>query len=73
MRKQLMAVVTIAALAGGCREADRDTGAIDNERSGADTLIQSETIKDTTIVTADTSIDVDTVERTDNIDDDEKE
>jgi hypothetical protein len=69
MRKQLMAVVAIAALAGGCREADRDTGAVDNERSGADTLIESETIKDTTVITADTSIDVDTVEKTDNIDD----
>ncbi len=68
MWKQVAAFLVIGALAGGCREADRDTGALDNERAGADTIIESETIRDTTIVTADTSIDVDTVEQTDNID-----
>ena len=68
MLKQLAVVLAIGALSGGCREADRDTGAVDNERAGADTMIESETIKDTTIVTADTSIDVDTVKETDNID-----
>ena len=31
--------------------------------------ITSETVKDTTVITADTSIDVDTVKQTDNIDD----
>ena len=69
MRKQLTAALAIVALSGACREADRDTGAIDNDRSGTDTLVQSETVKDTTVITADTSIDVDTVEQTDNIDD----
>ncbi|HEU4525885.1 MAG TPA: hypothetical protein VFR62_12740 [Gemmatimonadales bacterium] len=69
MRKQLAAALAIVALSGACREADRDTGAIDNDRSGTDTVVQSETVKDTTVITADTSIDVDTVEQTDNIDD----
>jgi hypothetical protein len=69
MRKQLAAALAIVVLSGACREADRDTGAIDNDRSGTDTVVQSETVKDTTVITADTSIDVDTVEQTDNIDD----
>ena len=73
MRKQLTAVLAFVALSAGCREADRDTGAADNERSGADTLIESETIRDTTIVTADTTIDVDTVKKTDNIDDSDRD
>ena len=41
----------------------------DHDRSGVDTLVESETVKDTTVVTADTSIDVDTVKKTDNIED----
>lgn len=69
MRKQLATLLTLVALSGGCRPADRDTGSLDNDRSGTDTMVRSETIKDTTIVTADTSIDVDTVKKTDNIDD----
>ena len=70
MRKHLAVVWALVALSGACRDADRDTGALDdNDRAGADTLIESETVRDTTIVTADTSIDVDTVEKTDNIDD----
>jgi hypothetical protein len=69
MRKQLAAILAIVALSGACREADRDTGAADTDRSGVDTMVESETVKDTTVVTADTSIDVDTVEKTDNIED----
>ena len=69
MRKQLAAGLVLVALVAGCRQADRDTGELDNERAGADTIVESETVKDTTVVTADTSIDVDTVEKTDNIDD----
>jgi hypothetical protein len=70
MRKQLAVILTMAALAGACNERrDRDTGALDNERSGTDTVVQSETVKDTTVIEADTSIDVDTVKQTDNIDD----
>jgi hypothetical protein len=68
MRK-LTAILAVVALLGGCREADRDTGALDDDRSGADTIVESETVKDTTVVEADTSIDVDTVEKTDNIED----
>lgn len=66
MRK-LAVVLAMVAMSAACREADRNAGAADNERVGADTMIESETIKDTTIVTADTSIDVDTVKETDNI------
>jgi len=70
MRKQLAFMLTVAALSVGCKEADRDTdtGAVD-ARDGVDTMVTSETVKDTTVVTADTSIDVDTVKQTDNIDD----
>jgi hypothetical protein len=70
MRK-LAAILAIVALSGACKEADRDTGAADadHDRSGVDTLVESETVKDTTVVTADTSIDVDTVKKTDNIED----
>ncbi len=69
--KKLAAALAVVAVLGGCdrKDADRDTGALDNERSGVDTSIRSSTIKDTTIVRADTSIDVDTVKNTDNIDD----
>jgi len=71
MRKQLAALLAIVALSGACNnpDRDRDTGAVDNDRSGTDTVVQSETVKDTTVITADTSIDVDTVKKTDNIDD----
>lgn len=68
--KKLAAALAVMALLGGCdRTADRDTGALDNERSSTDTVVQSSTIKDTTVVQADTSIDVDTVKKTDHIDD----
>jgi hypothetical protein len=55
---------------GACREADRDTGALDEDRVGVDTIVESETVKDTAVVRADTTIDVDTLEKTDNIEDD---
>lgn len=73
MLKQLGLVLAVAALSGACREADRETGSLDNERSGVDTVVESETIKDTTIVRADTSIDVDTLKHTDNLDDENEE
>jgi hypothetical protein len=57
MLKQLAIALAIVALAGACKPADRDTGAV--ERSGADTVVRSETVRDTTVVEADTSIDVD--------------
>jgi hypothetical protein len=64
MLKQLAVAMAIVALAGGCKPADRDTGAVDNDRSGVDTAVQSTTVKDTTVVEADTSIDVDTTKQT---------
>ncbi len=69
--KKLAAALAVIAVLGGCdrKNADRDTGALDNDRVGVDTTFQSSKIKDTTIVKADTSIDVDTVKQTDNIDD----
>jgi hypothetical protein len=72
MRTQLAVLLAIVALSGACKESDRDTGAVDNDRSGTDTLVQSETVKDTTVIQADTSIDVDTVKKTDNIDEADK-
>lgn len=70
MRKQLGLLLAVGALSMGCGDAgDRDTGAVDDDRTGADTTITAETVRDTTIVTADTAIDVDTVKKTDNIDD----
>jgi hypothetical protein len=71
---KLAAALAVVALLGGCdrKDADRDTGALDNDRSGVDTAVQSSTVKDTTIIKADTSIDVDTIKKTDNIDDSKK-
>ena len=66
--KKLAAALAVVALLGACeRKAADDTGALDRERSGMDTTIRSSSIKDTTVVKADTSIDVDTVKKTDNI------
>jgi hypothetical protein len=67
MRKQLAAGLAIVALLGGCKKADRDTGALNDDRAGVDTSIKSGTIKDTTVVKADTNIDVDTLKKTDHI------
>ena len=71
MRK-LAAGLAIVALIGGCKKADRDTGALDRERSGVDTAIQSGAVKDTTVMKADTNVDVDTVSKTDHIKKDSK-
>ena len=68
MLKQLAVTLVVVALAGACKPADRDTGAVDNDRSGTDTMVNSETVKDTTVVQADTSIDVDTTKQTDHAD-----
>ena len=62
MLKQLAGLLAIVALSGACRETDRETGARD--RSGVDTLVESETVRDTTVVEADTNIDVDTTKKT---------
>jgi hypothetical protein len=69
MLTKLAAGLAVVAVLGACEPAaNRETGAADRDRSGTDTMIESSTIKDTTVVQADTSIDVDTVEKTDNID-----
>jgi ABC-type uncharacterized transport system auxiliary subunit len=70
--KKLAAALAVIALLGGCdrKDADHDTGALD--RAGTDTTVQSSTVRDTTVVKADTSIDVDTVKKTDHIDDKKK-
>ena len=66
--KKLAATLAVVALLGACeRKADHDTGALDNDRSGVDTSIKSSSVKDTTVVKADTTIDVDTLKKTDNI------
>jgi hypothetical protein len=70
MRSTLAALFALALVAG-CenRRADNDTGeaAEAGERSGVDTLIETERVRDTTVVRADTSIDVDTIKDTDHI------
>ena len=63
MLTKLAAGLAVVALLGACeRPADRETGAAD--RSGTDTMVQSSTVRDTTVVRADTNIDVDTVKQT---------
>jgi hypothetical protein len=71
MLSKLAAGLAIMALAGACKPADRnaDTGAVDNERSGVDTVVNSETVRDTAVVQKDTTIDVDTLKKTDHIED----
>jgi len=66
MLTKLAAGLAVVALLGACeRPADRETGAADRDRAGVDTMVQSSTVKDTTVVRADTNIDVDTVKQTD--------
>jgi type IV pilus biogenesis protein CpaD/CtpE len=67
MRTKLVAAIALLALAGCTKKADRETGAMGNDRSGTDTTIESSRIKDTTVVKKDTSINVDTVKKTDHI------
>jgi hypothetical protein len=67
MRIMLAAVATLALL-GGCKK-NGETGSLDRDRSGTDTVITSSRVKDTTVVKADTSIDVDTTKKTEHIKD----
>jgi hypothetical protein len=67
MTTKLAAGLAMMALLGGCQKRDTDTGALDKDRAGVDTIIQSDRVKDTTVVKADTNIDVDTLKKTDNI------
>jgi hypothetical protein len=62
MRAWLGALGVLALLAGCDRRHDREVS-----RSGIDTIIRSSTVKDTTIVHADTSVDVDTLRKTSHI------
>ena len=66
MRTWLMALCVFGGPAACERRADREAGAADadRDRSGIDTIVRTEKVKDTTIVRADTSIDVDTVKQT---------
>ncbi len=64
---KIAAALALVAVLGGCQKRDADTGALDKDRAGIDTVIQSSRVKDTTIVKADTTIDVDTLKKTDNI------
>ena len=62
MRTWLGALGVLAVLVGCDRRHDQEA-----TRSGADTIIRSSTVKDTTIVRADTAVDVDTVSKTNHI------
>ena len=65
-----MALLSLAlGLVAGCenRRGDAETGEADGDRTGVDTVITSDRIQDTTVIRADTSIDVDTVKTTDHI------
>lgn len=68
MHTKLAAALTVMALLGGCAKKDADTGAMNNDRAGVDTIVKSDAVKDTTVVKADTNIDVDTLKKTDHID-----
>jgi hypothetical protein len=67
MTTKLATALAMMALLGGCQKRDTDTGALDQDRAGVDTVVQSGTVKDTAVVKADTNIDVDTLKETDNI------
>jgi hypothetical protein len=67
MTTKLAAALAVIALLGGCQKRDTDTGALDRDRACVDTVVQSNAVKDTTVVKADTNIDVDTLKKTDNI------
>lgn len=68
MRNTLAALFALAVMTG-CdnRRADTETGAAERDRVGVDTLIETQRVRDTTVVRADTTIDVDTIKETDHI------
>ena len=67
MNTKLAAALAVMALLGGCAKKDSDTGAMRNDRAGVDTMVKSGTVKDTTVVKADTNVNVDTLKKTDHI------
>jgi hypothetical protein len=62
MKTWLAGVGVLVVLAGCDRREGREV-----TRSGTDTIIRSATVKDTTVVRADTAVDVDTVRKTDRV------
>jgi ABC-type uncharacterized transport system auxiliary subunit len=70
MTTKLAAALAMMALLAGCQKRDNDTGALSRDSAAVDTAIQSNTVKDTTVVKTDTNIDVDTTKKTDNAKDD---
>lgn len=72
MTTKLAAALAMMALLGGCQKRDNDTGALRRDSAAVDTAIQSNTVKDTTVVRTDTNIDVDTTKKTDNAKNDTK-
>jgi hypothetical protein len=69
MFSRLAVLGSLALLAACDRNPDRETGAADKDRSGVDTVIESQRVADTAVVQADTNIDVDTTKKTDNLKD----
>lgn len=67
MHTKLAAALAVMALLGGCAKKNNDTGALNNDRAGVDTVVKAGTVKDTTVIKADTNIDVDTLKKTDHI------
>jgi hypothetical protein len=70
MTTKLATALALMALLGGCQKRDTDAGALDKDQAGVDTSIQTNSVKDTTVVKADTNIDVDTLKKTDNTEND---
>ena len=68
MTTKIAAALAMVALLAGC-EKRADTGAVAGDSVGVDTMVQSGTVKDTTVVQTDTNIDKDTVKKTDHIED----
>lgn len=72
MTTKLATALAMMALLGACQKRDTDTGALNRDSAAVDTSIQSNTVRDTTVVKTDTNIDVDTTMKTDHVDDDSK-
>jgi uncharacterized lipoprotein NlpE involved in copper resistance len=74
MHTKLAATLAVIALLGGCNRRDeaRDTGALERDRAGVDTMVKSGAVKDTTVIKADTNVDVDTLKKTEHIKKDQK-
>lgn len=70
MRTMVATLSLLAALTACGPRADTETGrAGGTGNAGTDTSITTSKVRDTTVVKADTSIDVDTVKKTDNAND----